>query len=552
MAYVSHVSKFVTPQSEQARADQVENNAGGFVFALDKWAQFDRFLILGCESGSYYATERVMTRENATVVEVCLLDDGPRAVARIVEISDSGRAPKNDPAMFALALAMVSENVEARRAVVDALPKVCRTGTHLFTFTAAIGELRNWGTLVRRAVSSWYNGKTPEQVAFQAMKYAQRGKWSHRDVLRCAHVNAPTRAHESVYRWIVQGSDGLGQRFVQRRGRTARVYDAVGGHLPESVRVFEQLKKSRDPKEVVRLIRQHGFTHEMVPNEVKKSREVWEALLEKMPLHALLRQLGKLTNVGVVAPMSKGTKFVVDRLGDAEQLKKSRVHPVAILMTLLAYKEGHGTKGKLTWEPETAVVDALDAAFYAAFKHVEPTGKRRLIAIDISASMDGSQIAGNESLSARVAAAAMAMVTAKTESQYVAVGFTGDLTRIDLSSKRRLDDVVSAMQQMPMGRTDCSLPMQWAEEQKLEVDAIEIYTDNETWCGEIHPFQALRRYRRVTGLPVKLMVAAMTSTGFSIADPNDAGSLDVIGFDTATPALMADFIRTEIGKKKVA
>jgi 60 kDa SS-A/Ro ribonucleoprotein len=36
----------------------------------------------------------------------------------------------------------------------------------------------------------------------------------------------------------------------------------------------------------------------------------------------------------------------------------------------------------------------------------------------------------------------------------------------------------------------------------------------------------------------------MTSNGFSIADPNDAGMMDVVGFDTAVPTVMADFIRS--------
>jgi len=31
------------------------------------------------------------------------------------------------------------------------------------------------------------------------------------------------------------------------------------------------------------------------------------------------------------------------------------------------------------------------------------------------------------------------------------------------------------------------------------------------------------------------------SNGFTIADPNDPGMLDVVGFDTAAPQLIADF-----------
>jgi hypothetical protein len=89
--------------------------------------------------------------------------------------------------------------------------------------------------------------------------------------------------------------------------------------------------------------------------------------------------------------------------------------------------------------------------------------------------------------------------------------------------------------------TDCAQPMIYALENKLEVDCFSIYTDNETWSGSVHPFQALRAYRERMGIPAKLVVVGMVSTGFTIADPSDAGMLDVVGFDSAAPAIIADF-----------
>ena len=35
----------------------------------------------------------------------------------------------------------------------------------------------------------------------------------------------------------------------------------------------------------------------------------------------------------------------------------------------------------------------------------------------------------------------------------------------------------------------------------------------------------------------------MTSNGFTLADPNDRGMLDVVGFDTTVPAVIANFVR---------
>jgi 60 kDa SS-A/Ro ribonucleoprotein len=74
------------------------------------------------------------------------------------------------------------------------------------------------------------------------------------------------------------------------------------------------------------------------------------------------------------------------------------------------------------------------------------------------------------------------------------------------------------------------------------VDAFIIYTDNETWAGNIHPAQALKKYRNKWNNNAKLIVVGMTSNGFSIADPNDRDMLDVVGFDTSVPQLMSDFI----------
>ncbi len=76
----------------------------------------------------------------------------------------------------------------------------------------------------------------------------------------------------------------------------------------------------------------------------------------------------------------------------------------------------------------------------------------------------------------------------------------------------------------------------------MQADAFVIYTDSETWAGPVHPVEALREYRQKTGIAAKLVVVGLVSNGFSIADPEDAGMLDVVGFDTAAPALIADFL----------
>ena len=110
-------------------------------------------------------------------------------------------------------------------------------------------------------------------------------------------------------------------------------------------------------------------------------------------------------------------------------------------------------------------------------------------------------------------------------------------------ARQRLDDAVRVTENLPFGGTDCALPMLYALAREREIDTFVIYTDNETWAGDIHPAQALRDYRHASGIEARLGVVGMVSNGFSIADPNDPGMLDVVGFDTATPQLISDFAR---------
>ena len=554
-SYLKHFTALFTPQMEKARPDQVVDSAGGFVFELDRWARLDRWLVLGVEGATYYASEQKLTRENALSLLECLSADAPRTIARVVEISVAGRAPRNDPAIFALAIAAGHEDPATRRAALDALPKVCRFGTDLFHFVRDVEGFRKWGRGLRRAVAAWYNDKPADRVAYQAIKYQQRDGWSHKDLLRLSHPTAPTPEHDALYRWITGGLEGLARE-------SARGKAILPALLPEMIRGFESLRASTNRKQVIALIREHRFTHEMLLTEWKNDPEIWEALLEGMPQTALIRNLGKMTAIGLLSPMSEASRKVSQKLTDAGSLERARVHPIALLSALRVYEQGHGERAQrranaLSWSPTREIVDALNDAFYLAFKAVKPTGKNHLLALDVSGSMASGVIAGIPGLTPRVASAAMAMATARIEPEFAVVAFTaaakgyggqwggGDvnLTPLSISPKQRLDDVIKLVSEVPMGGTDCAMPMIWAAKNKIVVDTFVVYTDNETWAGGVHPFQALREYRQKMGRAAKLVVVGMTATGFSIADPKDAGMLDVVGFDSAAPQVMADFTR---------
>ena len=523
--YLKNVlNKKVTPQSQPIPGKgQVANSAGGYSFPVDAWVRLERFLILGSEGGSYYATEQKLSRENAMAVRECVQLDGLRAVQTIAQLSVAGRAPKNEPALFALAIAAAEGDEKTRQAALAALPMVCRTGTHLFHFAQYVDGMRGWGRGLRRAVGEWYAAKDADTLAYQAVKYQQRDGWSHRDLLRLSHPRPESEQKKALYHWITQGNLGEG--------------------APKLVAAFERAKRAEKASEVVALIREAQLPREAIPTQFLNEKAVWEALLETgMPLTALLRNLATLTRVGVFEDREQ-VKTVATRLTSAEALTKARVHPIAVLAALKTYASGHGVRGQHTWKPVGKLVDALDSAFYACFGNVKATGKRWLLALDVSGSMGGGNIAGVPGLTPRDASAAMALITAATESDYQMVVFQTTLLELSVSPRQRLDDVIRRISGLPFGGTDCALPMVWARENKVKADVFVVYTDSETWFGKVHPVQALQQYRQTMGIAAKLIVVGMVSNGFTIADPSDAGMLDIVGFDTAAPQLLSDFAR---------
>jgi 60 kDa SS-A/Ro ribonucleoprotein len=545
---MSYLTRLVRP-----RDGQVTNSAGGRAFPVDDWTRLRRFLVLGTEGGSSYASEATLTREAAAAVERCLELDGARTVAEIVRVSVEGRAPKNDPALFALAMATAASDEATRKAALDALPRVCRTGTHLLRFATFAEGFRGWGRGLRRAVGRWYADRPAGELAHQAVKYRRREGMTHRDLLRLAHPGRAVGAgnprvavsdeHARLFAWIVRGGDTT--------------------DLPAIVGAFAEAQAAGTPAATAALVREHGLPREAVRPEHLTSPEVWEALLERMPMTALVRTLATMTRVGVLAPGSAGTAAVVAQLGDAERLRRARVHPIAVLAALRTYASGRGARGRGEWNPVREVVDALDAAFYAAFASVEPPGGRTLLALDVSGSMTGGRVAGVPGLTPRDASAAMALVTAATEERHEIVGFSAGrggwtagrrragrgrdgLTPLAIGPRQRLDDAIRAVSDLPFGGTDCALPMRYALAQEREVDTFVVYTDSETWAGDVAPVDALRAYRAASGIDARLVVVGMVANGFSLADPDDAGMLDVVGFDTSTPELIAGFARGEV------
>ena len=302
-----------------------------------------------------------------------------------------------------------------------------------------------------------------------------------------------------------------------------------------------------DFKQIVTLIEDYDLPREAIPTEWLKDARVWEALLEKMPLTAMIRNLGVdgagRTAQAVLArrsrPLSSACAMPICSSGRAStRLPSSR----RCAFTRRARACAAAVSGR---RPQKTI-DALDEAFYLAFGAVEPSNKRVMLALDVSGSMTAGNIAGVPGLTPRDATAALALVTARTEPNYMVTAFSTQMIPLDISAKMRLNDAIKTVSGLPFGGTDCAQPMLYALENKLKVDQFVVLTDSETWFG-----RKFTRCRRFAVSPRDRNSGAVGRRRhgrqqFTIADPNDRGMLDVVGMDTATPQVISDFAKGAI------
>jgi 60 kDa SS-A/Ro ribonucleoprotein len=547
-----------TPQSQPAGGATVKNAAGGHVFAIDDMARARRFIVLGSSGGTYYTKAPQLTRENAEVVVNLAQTDPVALVDLITEISVAGRAPRANPAIFALAIAASMADDAGRAYALGALPQVIRTGTHMYLFASYVEQFRGWGRGLKRAVAGWYNGRAVDKLAYQILKYRQREGWRHADLLALSHPAPNDQLRDNLYRYIVDTMTGRDDERVARvnAGHREKHYrtwlSESDTALPDLVSAFIELQTATKAG-AVRLITAHDVSWEMLPDRLVNEPDIWDALIAKgLPATALMRQLPRLTRLGLTT--SKVGLVVANQLTDAAALKRGRIHPINVLVAQRTYASGRSVTGDSTWTPTPRITDALDTGFYLSYGAVEPSGVPMLLALDVSGSM-GSPASGLP-LSCREVCAAMSLVTLNVEKGADVIGFSDGrshggyggwmsgnsvASRLDITPRRRLDDVCSYMAALGFGRTDCALPMLWAMQNKLDVGAIQIYTDNETWFGQIHPHQSLKTYREFVGHDVKFAVVSITATGTSIADMTDPSQMDIAGFDANVPAVLSDF-----------
>ncbi|BAZ52391.1 TROVE domain-containing protein [Nostoc sp. NIES-4103] len=531
--------KTTTPQSQPIpgrEAEMIQGRSGGWMFDAGIWKMLRRCLLVGTAKSTYYAGKQELTEDFVTVVRQAVAEN-PSLVAQEILYASDGRAINNSAPILALVLLSMGEAPQAKQAFGEIFGQVVRTGSHFYEWLNYTKSLRGFGKVVREAGKTWLSREDVKALAYQLLKYQQRQGFSHRDALRLFHVKPPTENHRQLFEWVVKGWEDLPAEIPSEA--LAQIW------------WYEWLK--RNPCETHEAILQGRLTHEMAAPVGKMDKQAWQLLFQEMPIGAMLRNLGSLTELGVLrtdettaVPTTEGTSAtdclanlsrVEAVLNNKEHLRKGRIHPIDVLKALKTYESG-GRLGRSqkTWKPVSRIVDILEKAVELSFDVVQPTGKVFMHAVDVSGSM-GSLVA-DMGLSCCEIATTMALVTAKAEKNYMIRGFASEFRELGITAKDSFSSAVGKARNQNFGGTDASVAYDWMIKNQFKADVICFWTDSESWAGYQHPSQALAKYRKKVNPNVKAVYVTLTPYRITLVDPQDPLSWDLAGFDPGTPRII--------------
>ena len=276
----------------------------------------------------------------------------------------------------------------------------------------------------------------------------------------------------------------------------------------------------------------------MIPNSNLNKPEVLKALLENMPLTALLRNLNRFSYNGLTDANTDTVKTITKKLKDEEFVKKSGIHPLNVVNSMLTYSSGRGTLGDKTWKPNQKIVDALSETYDLALKALVPTGKNILVAVDISGSMQ-HPVNGMQMTAAQISNV-LGVTLLKAEDEAEMVWFDTGLSAPTIGRRTSIDDV---LKKSPHGGgTDCAQAFVHALNTKVKYDAIIILTDSETWAGGTHGLELLNKYRKTINKNVKVIEVAMVANPHTTLPVDDKNVLRVVGFDASVVDVIQSYL----------
>ncbi|XP_060523546.1 RNA-binding protein Ro60-like [Cylas formicarius] len=455
---------------------------------------------------------------------------------------------------------------ESKHRVTSLVLEICQSDQEFFDFIKYHSKTRlkksKLSHTVIKAVGKFYNRKSPLELAQSYAKFNRYHKWSHKDLIKLAHVKSDTATKNIVINYILKQTDS-----------DAEPQEAKD--IINRIKKSEELRKTSDSLKAVEIITEFDYSIHQVNPDLHQTKDVWTAVLSNMLLKEILPCLGKLYKLGLLKQNSPVHAFLLDIFTNAEKVKASGVHPIDVFSYMKKLEKGgrpidpkllhHLQNDKKLSEEELkkaktrteakcpSILTALENCFTLACKNVIPTKKRYLISIDVTEKAMNSHCIGNKTLNCVEAAVSFALVLLKVEEHVtIATYFNDRINIINVHKDISFADLVENVCSKKSSYSLYSSSFEWASKENKLFDVFinfihHRFRENIPKTEKLSRFQTepLEKYRESSRLPdAKLVMVCPSSPNFVAAGSQDIPNMiDVLGFDASACKVIECFSR---------
>lgn len=352
--------------------------------------------------------------------------------------------------------------------------QVCLTPNDLVDFmefyTYLSGKQNQGGRSFKRVIGEWLVHKLNP---FWVVKYGSEHKkgYSLRNLMITMH---PRGVDKEVGDYIVN------KKIPQSEGASI-------------IAEFEKLKRVETAEEALEIVKRGRLPHEVVTPFTGRFPELWGALVNNMPVQALMMSLNALSRKNALRTPENVEK-VKSVFGDQEKIEKSKLLPFQFINAYDAVVKAHG---------EDWVLDALRKAVDLSVDNIPENMSRTVVALDVSGSMKGDFL--------RIASV-IGLALARKSAQCRFYTFSNNLNRIHVS---KLDSILTQAEHIYAGGgTSTNLPVEEMikdyHESGTIADTLILITDGAQNNGR--PFyEAVTEYRKTCNGNLKLFLVDVGS-----------------------------------------
>jgi len=480
----------------------IRNEASGPAYAFSAKHALAQYAVTGCLNATYYATASMQLNkvlELANAVE-------PEFVAKTAIYCRTRGYMKDMPALLCATLAVRDAALLAR--IFD---QVIDDGKMLRNFVQIIRSgvvgRKSLGSAPKRLVQRWFEQRDDAQIFRAAVGQSP----SLADVIKMVHPRPSNTTREALYAWLI--------------GRPHQ--EAL---LPPLVRQFEAFK--RGESQVAPEVPFQMLT------ALELDRTAWQSIASQAPWQMTRMNLNTFARHHLFDDQSL-TRQIANRLRDPQKIRRARCFPYQLLMAFHSADQA----------VPASVREALQDAMEIAIENVPLIEGRVVVCPDVSGSMQSPVTGARKGATTAircidVAALVAAAVLRKNRNADV-TAFSNDVVPCRLNPRDSVMTNAHKLASLPSGGTNCSAPVRYLNQKRLNADLVIMVSDNMSWVdgpGGGRGTATMQEWEkfRSRNPQAKLVCLDLQPYGSTQASERE-DILNVGGFSDAVFEIVADF-----------